>query len=229
MRISFLHTIEGNKNVFEQAAKDLGLPIEYLHHEVRSDLRLSVDQAGTFTRELKAQTNDCLLELAAGSDAVILTCATLGPAVSDIEHPPVPIVRADAALASAAASIGGKIIVLCAAESAVEPTRSLFEQYANKERASVSINHVAQVWELFKSGDLDACLAATGRAADEAYQAGATVVAFAHPWMAPAARLVGKGRHPLDSAHTALQAVMQQAAKPALDDRPGHGPRAPVR
>jgi hypothetical protein len=218
MRISFLHTIEGNKNVFEQAAKDLGLPNEHLHHEVRSDLRLSVDRAGTFTGALKAQTNNCLRELAADADAVILTCATLGPAVSDIEHPPVPIVRADAALASAATSVGGRIIVLCAAEPAIEPTRRLFEQHANKDSASVAIIHVAQVWELFKGGDFDACLAATARSADEAYEAGATVVAFAHPWMAPAAHLVGKGRQPVDSAHAALQAVMQQRRKPALDD-----------
>jgi hypothetical protein len=128
MRISFLHTMDGNRQVFEQAAKTLGLRAEDLHHEVRADLREAVDQAGTFSDELRAQTNQRLLALAADSDAVVLTCATLGPAVADIESPPVPIVRADVALAAAAAEVGGRIVVLCAAESAIESTRKLFAE-----------------------------------------------------------------------------------------------------
>ena len=57
MRISFLHTMDGNRQVFEQAAKTLGMRAEELQHEVRADLREAVDQAGTFSDELRAQTN----------------------------------------------------------------------------------------------------------------------------------------------------------------------------
>jgi len=217
MRISFLHTMDGNRQVFEQAAETLGLRAEDLHHEVRADLREAVDRTGAFSDELRAQTNQRLLALADGSDAVILTCGTLGPAVADINSQPVPIVRADVALAAAAAEVGGRIVVLCAAESAIESTKRLFAEHAGNSVESVEVVHVGHVWALFKAGDVQACLAATASSADAAYEAGATVVAFAHPWMAAAAGLVQKGRRPLDSPSAALH-----AAKRRFNERSGH-------
>jgi len=92
MRISLLHTIDGNRRVFEDAANDPGLRVADLRHEVRPDLREAVQHAGTFSADLRAQTKRCLLGLAADSDAVILTCASLGPAVEGIESSPIPIV-----------------------------------------------------------------------------------------------------------------------------------------
>lgn len=207
MRISFLHTLEGNRHIFDDAAKDLGFPDKLLRHEVRADLRLSVQQAGTVTAELAAKIKHCVEELSADVDAVVVTCATLSQIVAGIDDLAIPIVRADAALASATARIGGHIIVLCAFDSSVEPTRHLFEQYSTGNLDSVNVVHVARIGELFSSGNLDACLAEVARAADQAFDMGATVVAFAHPWMAPAAPLVRVGHVVLDSPHAALQAV----------------------
>lgn len=213
MRISFLHTMDSNRQVFEQAAKMLGLQAEDLHHEVRADLREAVGQLGRFSSELKAETQQRLLALAADSDAVILTCATLGAAVADIVSPPVPIIRADLALAAEAAEAGGKLVVLCAADAAIESTRSLFTEHAGAHTQSVEVVHLPQVWTLFKAGDLDACLVATALSADHAYDAGATVVAFAHPWMAPASDLVRNKRRPLDSPGAALRAAIHRSGK----------------
>jgi len=219
MRISFLHTIDGNRQVFEHAATELGLRPDDLQHLVRADLREAVERAGTFSADVKAQTYRTLLDLAANADAVILTCATLGPAVAEIGNAPVPVVRADAALAAWAAESagpGGKIVVLCAAEAALESNRKLFTQYASESAASteiaVEIVHTPQVWTLFKSGNMNGCFAAIASAAADAYAAGATVVAFAHPWMAPAAHLAseaGNGKRPLDSACAALNAALR--------------------
>ncbi|MFM0591649.1 arylsulfatase [Paraburkholderia dilworthii] len=209
MRISFLHTIESNRQVFERAAKDLGLPTDKFHHEVRADLRESVEQAGRLTDDLKVRVHGCLLKLAAHSDAVVLTCATLGPAVADLGDSPAPVLRADTALASAATKAGGSITVLCAAESAIESNRRLFTDHASKSNASVTVVHLPHVWTHFKNGDHDACHAAIASSAQEAYEGGATVVAFAHPWMAPAANLVDKARRPLDSPHVVLDFVMR--------------------
>jgi hypothetical protein len=214
MRISFLHTIEGNKRIFEDAAKNLGLPVDHLHHEVRSDLREAVQHAGTFPAELMQETTGCLLALAADADVVILTCATLGPAADEIEGSPIPIVRADAALAAAATKMGDKVVVLCAVESAIEPTRRLFARHASDTATSVEIIHVEQVWALFTNNHLDECFAAIAVAANDAYEAGATVVAYAHPWMAPAVHLAREGTQPLDSAHAALHTAMQLIGGP---------------
>jgi hypothetical protein len=216
MRISFLHTIDGNQRVFADAAATLGLRADSLRHVVRADLREAVQDAGNFSAALKAETKHCLLDLAADADAVILTCATLGPAVEEIESAPVPIVRADVALATAAGKAGGKIAVLCALEAAVEPTRQLFARHASASLTSVDVIHVERVWALFRNGDIDECFAAIAASANEAYEAGATVVAYAHPWMAPAVTLTRNGRQPLDSAHAALRAVMQRHGDPSL-------------
>lgn len=207
MRISFLHTLEGNRKIFDDAAKDLRLSNEKLRHEIRTDLRLSVQQTGTVTEEVADQIKRCLVELSTDADAVVVTCATLSPVAAAIDDLPVPIVRADAALAAAAAQIGGHIVVLCAVESSVEPTRRLFEEYVNEKIDSVKVVCVAGIWDLFSSGNLNACLAEVARAADQAYDAGASVVAFAHPWMAQAAPLVSAGRVVLDSPHAALQTI----------------------
>lgn len=218
MRISFLHTIGNNQQVFERAAVESGLLLDDLRHSVRADLREAVESAGTSASDAKARTRDCILELAAHADAVVVTCATLGPAVDEMSHTPVPVIRADAALARAAADHAqarGKIAVLCAAEAALESNRKLFTQYAQEHSASVEIIHVPQVWALFRSGEMDACFAAIASSTKDAYAAGVSVVAFAHPWMAPATDLASKaseGKRPLDSASAALAAAMERVA-----------------
>jgi Asp/Glu/hydantoin racemase len=209
MRISFLHTMDANQAIFEQAANDLGLSADHLRHRVRADLRVAVQQASGITSGLKQEIERCLLELSADADAIVITCATLGPAVDALHAFPIPIVRADAALASAAASVGGDVVVLCAAESAIESTRRLFETFVAANRGSVTVMHVPRVWELFSGGDFDACLAEIVRAAQRAYDLGAAVVALAHPWMAPAVPLIREGQVALDSPRAALRAVMQ--------------------
>ena len=212
MRISFLHTLEGNRKIFDDAAKDLGLSSEQLRHEIRTDLRLAIQQTGMVTAEITEQIKHCLVELSTGADAVVVTCATLSPVAAAIDELPVPIVRADAALAATAARIGGHIVVLCALESSVEPTRRLFAEYVNEKVDSIKVVNVAGIWDLFTGGNLDACLAKVASAANHAYDAGASVVAFAHPWMAQAAPLVHAGRVVLDSPHAALQAIANSNA-----------------
>ena len=211
MRISLLHTIDGNRRVFDDAATALNMSA--LRHEVRADLREAVQQAGTFSPETRVRTKRCIVDLAAESDAVIVTCATLSPIVDEIDDKAIPIIRADQALASAAGKANGTIVVLCALESTVEPGRRLFKAHASGDDTSVDVTHVADIWALYASGDLPACFAAIARAADEAYDAGAAVVVFAHPWMGPAADLVRAPRRPLHSAEVALREALSALSR----------------
>jgi hypothetical protein len=80
----------------------------------------------------------------------------------------------------------------------------------------VDVIHVERVWTLFQRDDIDECFAAIAASANEAYEAGATVVAYAHPWMAPAVNLAREGSQPLDSAHAALRTVIQRVGRPSL-------------
>lgn len=212
MRISFLHTVESNQRLFDDTAKQLGLAEGDLRHELRPELREAVQRAGTMPAEVKEEATRRLLALAVDADVVILTCATLGAAADDIEHPPVPIVRADVALAVEANRIGGKITVLCAVESTVNPNRKLFAQHASDTTVSIDVVLVERAWALFSNGNADdarECHALVAAAANHAFDAGADVVVYAHPWMMAALDLANDDRRPLDSVHAALRTVMQ--------------------
>lgn len=208
MRISLLHTIEGNQAVFDQAAADAGHAPGQLRHALRPDLRIAVEQAkglgDTVDDGLKSRIRNELVALAADADVVIVTCATLGPAACEVTDLPVPIIRADTALAETAARMGANIVVLCAAESAVPANRKLFERYAQPAGARVEVRLVPSAWDLFKNGEMAACLGAVASAADDAYGQGADVVAFAHPWMAAAGRAMHGAGRPLDGAAASL-------------------------
>jgi hypothetical protein len=211
MRISFLHTIDGNQAVFEHAAINAGLLATQLRHDVRPDLREAVGQGLATDGALRDQVRDVVRNLADDADAVIVTCATLGPVVDSIQDWPAPVIRADVALAKAAAtaSAGKPIVVLCAVASTVDTNRALFEQHAQASGASVAVRLVPDAWAMFQAGDRSACLQTCAHAAQEAYAQGAEVVAFAHPWMAAAGALVQGQRRPLDAARAALHAGLQ--------------------
>ncbi|AVJ27888.1 aspartate/glutamate racemase family protein [Achromobacter spanius] len=208
MQISLLHTIDSNPAVFEQAARDAGLTAGALRHDVRPALRIAVDQAqataSAIPDSLKDEIEAALQTLAAGADAVIVTCATLGPVVDGIKGIRVPVIRADEALAEIAARAGTRIVVLCAAESAVAANRVMFERHARPAGATVDVRLVPQTWDLFKRGETAACLAAVAQAARAAWEGGADVVAFAHPWMAGAASALPAEFRPLDGASASL-------------------------
>lgn len=99
MRISCLHTTPLNIPVYEAAAPE-GV---HLTHHVRSDLSYRARQG--VDAGLKAETNMYLSRMAAGSDAVLLTCSILSGVVA------LPAFAADALLAeTVAAAAPGKTV-----------------------------------------------------------------------------------------------------------------------
>lgn len=213
MRITCLHTAESNIAVFDSAAKELGIALDVLRHEVRADLLASAEHAGGLTPAISSATQLELLSLARHADVVILTCSTLGPAVEGAAtNTHSPILRADEALASAAVTAcpaGGKIVALCAVDTTIEPTSRLFFQAAEGSKATVEVQLVSGAWALFKRGDLDGYLATIAKAADLAYLGGASLVALAQASMSGAAPLVTAGPPPLTSAMAGLKAGLE--------------------
>ncbi|ANN76509.1 aspartate/glutamate racemase family protein [Bordetella flabilis] len=219
MRLSFLHTIDINPGIFEQAALDRGLRRDDLRHEIRADLRLRAEQGGRDAEAAQAEVADCVRRLAADADAVVVTCATLGPLVDGMESAAVPVLRADTALARAAVRQGRRVTVLCAAPSAMEANRRLFEGYAAVAGAEAKVALLPEAWDLFRQGDMPRCLEGIARAAEQAYREGADVVAFAHPWMAPAATRVAQGPAPLHGAGAVLDTLAEWAGQGRLPSR----------
>ncbi|MBV7483283.1 aspartate/glutamate racemase family protein [Bordetella sp. BOR01] len=207
MRISFLHTIESNKAVFGLAAMKAGWSTDQIRHATREDLRQAIAQQSATSCGAHGLVHEALRSLMAEADVVIVTCATLGPAVDTMGEPSVPIIRADAALAKAASRAGRKLAVLCAVESSVAPNRELFEHHAAATGASVTVQLIPRAWALYEEGKQAACMAACAQAANEAYAQGFDVVAYAHPWMAESAELVGNKYRPIHGVQAALDAV----------------------
>jgi len=207
MKISFLHTIESNKAVFGRAAVKAGWSSDQIRHATREDLRQAMAQQSAPGGGAHGLVHEALRGLMAEADAVIVTCATLGPAVDTLAAPSVPIIRADAALAEAASRAGRNIAVLCAVESSVASNRALFEHYAAATGATVTVQLIPGAWALYQEGKQEACMAACAQAANKAYAQGFDVVAYAHPWMAESAELVENKCRPIHGVQAALDAV----------------------
>lgn len=214
MRITCLHTAESNIAVFDAAATALGIGSQVLHHAVRADLLAAVERAGKLTPDIAEQTRLALVALAQHCDVVVLTCSSLGPVVELAgAYTRVPMLRADEALAFAAVHAGGKVTVLCAIETTIEPTSRLFLQVARQAGASVEVQWVPGAWAMFKAGDLQGYLATVAKAADRAYVEGASIVALGQASMSGAASLVTAGSAPLTSASAGLRAALSRAER----------------
>ncbi|NML99421.1 Asp/Glu racemase [Paraburkholderia sp. RP-4-7] len=215
MRIVCLHTADSNIALFDAAARAAGFEALELTHVVRADLLAAAEQAGGLTDAIAAQTREVLLTLKDNAHAVLLNCSTLGPSVNDAltaQAAPVPVLRADAALAKRAVENGGKVIVLCTVSTTLGPTTSVFAQAATRTAADVEVQLVSGAWERFRAGDTAGYLSAIAAAAEAAYENGADVVAFAQTSMAGAALLVTGEAKPLTTPAIALAAAVQAAA-----------------
>jgi hypothetical protein len=211
LNIHCLHSANSNIAVFEAARRRLGHRQLMLKHRVRSDLLAAAEAAGAPTPEILDKTAAELRLLARGGDTVLLTCSTLGEAVSLAARDlPMPVLRADEALAAAAVAAGGPVIVLCAAGTTTGPTRLLFEQLAMVTGASVEVRLVPGAWEAFRAGDTARYFALVAEAADGAAAEGATV-ALAQASMAGAVPLVRRQPPPLASPDVGLAAALAAA------------------
>lgn len=209
MRITCLHTADSNIAVFEAAAHTIDLPCLELRHAVRPDLLTAAEQSGGLTADIAQHTKAALLALSKEADVVVLTCSTLGPAIEGMSmQTSMPILRVDTALARTAVKAGGKVVALCAVGTTVAPTTRIFLEAARDTHAHVEVLLIPGAWELFKAGDLNGYYTAIANAADQAYVAGAHIVALAQASMAPASLLVKKHPTPLCSPTAGLMAAI---------------------
>lgn len=201
--IACLHTAAGNLAVFDAACP----PGARLTHTLREDLLKDAEAAGGLTEAIAARTAAALEALATpGVDAVLLTCSTVGPGAA-LARAAIPVLRVDAALAETATRGGGKVVVLCAVETTVEPTRAIFAEAAARHGATLEVRLVPGAWAAFRAGDPAGYHAIIAAAADAAFAEGAAQVALAQASMSGAVALA-KGRKPLASPPVGLAAAL---------------------
>ncbi len=201
--IACLHTAAGNLAVFDAACP----PGAKLTHTLREDLLKDAEAAGGLTDAIADRTARALEALATpGVDAVLLTCSTVGPGAARAKAT-VPVLRVDAALADTATRGGGKVVVLCAVETTVEPTRAIFAEAAARHGATLDVRLVPGAWAAFRGGDTAGYHRIVAEASDAAYAEGARAVALAQASMTGAVALA-KGPKPLASPPVGLAAAL---------------------
>ena len=209
--ITLLHTAQSNVALFDEALIALGLGDRLgLVHVVRPDLLLRVQADGGLTEAVVGQTVDLLTTLALDAQGVALTCSSLGPAVDRLSSARVPVIRADAALASAVVFGGGTVAVLYAAPTSKDATGQLFSRAAQATDARIDLRYVAEAWDAFLAGDLAAYVTLIQEEIRRAERSGADRIALAQASMSPAGPGAGTGIPVLTVPEAALTALVRQ-------------------
>jgi len=174
MSFSFLHSMDSNVQLFTKALEGAGVAPQ--RHVVREDLLASVTARGQIDEALSGEITEAIRTTGEGVDQVLLTCSSLSPVADQMKAQGVPVERTDGLLALAvfadalSKGEGSKLVVLVAAATTVDPTRSLFER-CRKEMAAESVSLevilLPNVWDIFLSGDLDGYKVALGGAIDD--------------------------------------------------------------
>jgi len=155
-RVALIHTVKSVLMTFEDMIKD---KIEEVKIVNTLDEFLATDpaEAGEFTID-NMNRLFMILKCAemAKSDAVVVTCSTLTPAVQKIkDFVKIPVIAIDEAMIKKAVQIGGKITIMATADSTVGPTKSFLIKEAEKagKKLEISVIVCPDAIKALKAGD----------------------------------------------------------------------------
>lgn len=177
--LGFLHTAAAHVATFDALVGSVGTASAL--HRVEPDL-LTRTRAGVPDPGLSADVRTALESLAAeGADVVVCTCSTLGE-IAERATTPVPVLRIDRPMASAAVRAGPRLGVVAALSSTLAPTARLLREEARAAGVAVGITEscLPQAWATFECGDHAGYLAQISAAArDLAWSTDVVVLAQA--------------------------------------------------
>lgn len=200
LNILCFHTAASNIAIFDDAATTLAGDNAPLNHLVMPALLAEAERSGGMTAELRRRIAQLIKAMLPQFDAVLITCSTLGPVADDFSVQD-RVMRTDGMLAQALQHHTGPTVALCAAESTLTATRTLFCQPGSQTEVAL----VEGAWAAFKAGDTTRYFALIAAAAEQAYEQGAVAVALAQSSMTPVAQKFPEPRRPLTGPHLALQ------------------------
>ncbi|MGO4258942.1 aspartate/glutamate racemase family protein [Marmoricola sp. RAF53] len=190
--IGFLHTSPVHIPTFDALVHGDRPGVGTIHLVDESLLERARDSGPDAVREAVAAQLARLHE--EGADVLVCTCSTIGPVAEETGPAGVTTFRVDRPMARAAVVAGGRVGVVAAVESTLEPTRVLLEQEALAAGAEPEIDLVLAdgAWDLFEAGQHAAYVARVAAAARD-LAGRVDVVVLAQASAAPAARLLEDG------------------------------------
>lgn len=158
MTLAFLHTVLSVQREFDQLAQEL-VAGEEVFHIVDESLLGVTRRAGTLTPTTRRRVlGHVESAIAAGADAVVVTCSSIGPAV-EASRPFVdaPLVRIDEPMADLAVQSGSRVGVLATLATTLEPTAELVARRAAASGRLVNVRpHLCPgAFEALIQGDRD--------------------------------------------------------------------------
>ncbi|HEY0444067.1 MAG TPA: aspartate/glutamate racemase family protein [Candidatus Limnocylindrales bacterium] len=155
-RVTLVHTVRGLVPVFRDLTNEL-VPGVATTDVVDEGLLEETVAAGRIP-EATARRLESLVGAAVdhGSDVVLVTCSSVGPAVDEIrERTGWPVVRVDEAMADAALALGSAIGVIATLSSTLEPTAELIRRRAGDRQVVVITRLCEGAFAALKAGDLN--------------------------------------------------------------------------
>ncbi|MFE3604105.1 aspartate/glutamate racemase family protein [Streptomyces sp. NPDC059096] len=205
--LALLHTSPVHVPVFD-ALRDARHPGVTLRHLVVEELlvRARAEGPGAVAAEILTVLSPAV---AGGASAVLCTCSTLGDVAEKAGAAlGVPVLRVDRPMAEAAAA-AGRVVVVAALESTLEPTAALIREAAAGRPLELRTVLVEGAWERFEAGDRDGYLDAVAAAVDAVTASGgAETVVLAQVSMADAAGRTRGGAPVLAAPATGLAAAV---------------------
>jgi hypothetical protein len=209
--IGFLHTSPVHVPTFRALVDEL-LPGAEVIDVVDEVLLAQARQLGTRDVRVIGGVADRIAQLVA-TDAVVCTCSTIGGIAELVGHESdTNVVRVDRAMAERAVELAvggaGRIAVVAAIESTLEPTRALLDEVMLTTGASVDVelSIVDGAWNRFEAGDHEGYLDAVAEALPSV-AANVDVVVLAQASMAPAVGRVDLAAPVLSSPRLAIEAL----------------------
>jgi len=160
-RIGFLHTSPMHTEPFDRLVVDLAPGCEQVT-VVDEALLDDARRLGGSSPQVLGAIDRALDSLsAAGADAIVCTCSTVGgEAERRGTERGLSVLRVDRPMAEQAVAIGGRIGVVAALESTVEPTTTLIAEVAASRGVDVEVSvwMCDRAWGRFEVGDIDGYL-----------------------------------------------------------------------
>lgn len=211
-RLGFLHTSPVHVATFDAHVAEVD-PSVLTVHAVDETLLETARRYGANHESVVIAVAQALVDLARdGANVIVCTCSTIGGTAESTVASGVRVLRVDRPMAAAAVASAGRIAVVAAVESTLEPTVALLSDECVRQHRLplIELRPCLDAWAFWEAGDVGGYYRSVAdhvNSLDDSFD----VVVLAQASMFGALRLLDErpGRHVLSSPSSAVRAAIE--------------------